>query len=68
MAYCNQHAGILSEDKDPGLDADIIMTAAVVGFSAGRLAVGHPVQFSSGKKIDQDLQGTVNRINLALGS
>lgn len=29
------------------LDADVIMTAAVLGFSAGRLAVGHPVRFHS---------------------
>jgi hypothetical protein len=36
--------GILSDRSDPALDADVIMTCVVLGFSAGRLAVGHPVK------------------------
>ncbi len=50
------------------IDADVIMTAAVLGFSAGRLAVGHPVQFDSDDKNDIKLKDAVVKINRALGS
>ncbi|RKH10769.1 hypothetical protein D7V97_12960 [Corallococcus sp. CA053C] len=48
-------------------DADVIMTAAILGFSAGRLAVGHPVQFDSDDPNDAKLRGAVEKLNDALG-
>jgi hypothetical protein len=53
------------------LDADIIMTAAVLGFTAGRLAVGHPVEFAiDPRESDEKLvpmRNTIARINKVLG-
>lgn len=53
-------------------DADVIMTAAVLGFTAGRLAVGDPVEYTVDPKDGQEkldaLSATVARINSALGS
>ena len=38
--------GIVSEDGDPGLEADVIMTAATVGFAAAYIAeTGNAIQF-----------------------
>jgi hypothetical protein len=60
------------------LDADVIMTAAVLGFTAGQIAAGHPVEFviaeedanPKSEKYDQqkvkDLRRAVDRINHAL--
>jgi len=50
------------------LDADIIMTAVVLGFSAGHLAKGHPVTFHApaGGELEK-LERAVDGINAALG-
>ncbi|HZM83189.1 MAG TPA: hypothetical protein VFC19_46345 [Candidatus Limnocylindrales bacterium] len=53
------------------VDADVIMTAAVLGFTAGRLAQGEPVEFSvdpnDGQAKLETLKKAVNLVNLALG-
>ncbi len=53
------------------VDADVIMTATVLGFTAGRLALGQPVEFTvdptdGNAKLDT-LKHAVKLINLALG-
>lgn len=56
------------DHSEAGFEADIIMTATILGFSAGRLAVGHPVQFDSKEKEDEKLKRVVKKLNDAIGS
>ncbi|MDM4721886.1 hypothetical protein QTQ03_20635 [Micromonospora sp. WMMA1363] len=45
--YGNNNAGLDSNDNPARIDADVIMTAAIVGFTQARLAAGYPVQFDA---------------------
>jgi hypothetical protein len=58
--------------KTSALDADVIMTAAMLGFTAARFAVGHPVEFAIDPGDDPDakmaeLKAATKRINASLG-
>lgn len=56
-------------EKLAALDADVIMTAMVLGFSAGQLAKGNPMEFHApkGSWDEEQLVLAVKRINVALG-
>lgn len=51
-----------STDPQYRIDADLITTLVVVGFSAGRLAVGHPIEYSWDPTYPDEQQETTTAV------